>query len=516
MTTGIIVGICVVAICLIIVSFFLGKNTEKKSYSNTVGSAQAKARQIIDEAQKNAENAKMEALISAKEQILKSRNDLEAEIVKRRAEVADAERRTLKRDELSEKKAISLNERESQIQKKELELKDRIDRANILLEERTKELERVAMLSRNQAKEELVNAIRETMTHDIAKYIKDAEAKAREEGDKIAEGIIVSSIRRMATNSIAEATVATVQLPNDDMKGRIIGREGRNIRTLEALTGVECLIDDTPETVVLSGFDPVRREVARIALEKLILDGRIHPGRIEEVVEKSQKEVDSIIKQKGEEAVFEVGLHGLNHDLIKLIGRLHFRTSFSQNALLHSIEVAQLSGLMAAELGLDIKLAKRAGLLHDIGKAIDHEVESDHVSLGVDICKKYKERPEVINAVESHHGKVEPTNPISFIVGAADAISAARPGARKSTLENYLQRLKQLEDITNSYEGVERSFAVQAGREVRTLVNPEKVSDDEMVIMARNIARQIEDEMKYAGQIKVNVIRENRAVETAK
>ena len=385
-----------------------------------------------------------------------------------------------------------------------------------LSEKRVQELERISGLTSEQAKEYLLKTVEDEVKHDTAVMIKTLESRAKEEADKKAKEIVVNAIQRCAADHVAETTISVVQLPNDEMKGRIIGREGRNIRTLETLTGVELIIDDTPEAVVLSGFDPVRREVARIALEKLILDGRIHPARIEEMVEKAQKEVETLIKEEGEAATLEVGVHGIHPELVRLLGKLRFRTSYGQNVLKHSIEVAQLTGLLAGELGLDVKMAKRAGLLHDIGKAVDHEMEGSHIQLGVDLCRRYKESALVINAVEAHHGDVEPESLIACLVQAADTISAARPGARRETLETYTNRLKQLEDITNSFKGVEKSFAIQAGREVRVMVVPEVVSDSDMVIMARDISKQIEDQMEYPGQIKVSIVRESRAVDYAK
>ena len=402
------------------------------------------------------------------------------------------------------------------ITKKEEELGKQKQKVEELEKKRQQELERISGLTSEQAKEYLLKTVEDEVKHDTAVMVKTLESRAKEEADKKAKEYVVSAIQRCAADHVAETTISVVQLPNDEMKGRIIGREGRNIRTLETLTGVELIIDDTPEAVVLSGFDPIRREVARIALEKLILDGRIHPARIEEMVEKAQKEVEVLIKEEGEAATLEVGVHGIHPELVRLLGRMRFRTSYGQNALKHSIEVAQLSGLLAGEVGVDIKLAKRAGLLHDIGKSVDHEMEGSHIQIGVDLCKKYKESPIVINAVEAHHGDVEPESLIACIVQAADTISAARPGARRETLETYTNRLKQLEDITNSFKGVEKSFAIQAGREIRVMVVPEVVSDSDMVLMARDISKQIETQMEYPGQIKVSVIRESRAVGYAK
>ena len=386
----------------------------------------------------------------------------------------------------------------------------------VLSAKEKEELEKISGLTSDQAKDYLLKSVEDDVKHDTAKLIKELESKAKEEADKKAKEYVVTAIQRCAADHVAETTVSVVQLPNDEMKGRIIGREGRNIRTLETMTGVELIIDDTPEAVVLSGFDPVRREVARIALERLIVDGRIHPARIEEMVEKAQKEVENMMREEGEAAILEVGIHGIHPELIKLLGKMRFRTSYGQNALKHSIEVAQLSGLLASEIGVDVRMAKRAGLLHDIGKSVDHEMEGSHVQLGAELCKKYKESAVVINAVESHHGDVEPTSLISCIVQAADTISAARPGARRETLETYTNRLKQLEDITNSFKGVDKSFAIQAGREVRIMVVPEQISDDDMVLLARDVSKKVEDELEYPGQIKVNVIRESRVTDYAK
>ena len=508
------------ALAVIAISVFLaykyGRTQEKKESLNKLGSAESKARDILDDAIKKAESTKVNALLEAKEQILKQKTDLENELRERRKEVADIENRALKRDELSEKKANALDQKEEFLNKKELELQQNIEKVNALNEERTKSLEKIAGMNREQAKQELFEVVREDIKHDTAVYIKEQEAYAKEEVDKITKDLVLQTIQRCATDTVSSATISVVNLPNDDMKGRIIGREGRNIRAIEQLTGVELIIDDTPEAVVLSSFDPIRREIARLSLESLVLDGRIHPTRIEEIVERSRKEVDKVIKEQGEQAIMKLGLRGFNPELVKLLGRLHFRTSFGQNALVHSIEVAQLSALMAAELGLNVQMAKRAGLLHDIGKSIDKEVEGTHVSIGADICKKYKEPIEVLNSVESHHGDKPCTTPIAFLVAAADAISAARPGARRETVETYTQRLQQLEEITNSYDGVQTSYAVQAGREVRIMVIPEKVTEDDMTIMAKAIAKQIEEQMQYPGTIKVNVIRETRVQEVAK
>lgn len=488
----------------------------KRTYEEKIGSAEVKSREIIEEALKTAESKKREFLLEAKEESLKTRNELEKEVKERRSELQRYEKQVLSKEEKIEKKQELIDKKELAISEKEEKIAERSREVESLYEQGIEELQKISGLTTEQAKVFLLQTIEEDVKHDKAKLIKELDNKAKEEAEKKAREYIVTAIQRCAADHVTETTVSVVQLPNDEMKGRIIGREGRNIRTLEQLTGVELIIDDTPEAVVLSGFDPVRREVARVALERLIVDGRIHPARIEEMVVKAQKEVDSIMRSAGEAAVLEAGVHGIHPDLVKIIGRMKFRTSFGQNALKHSVEVALLSGLLASEVGLDPRLARRAGLLHDVGKAIDHEVEGSHVQLGAEICRKFKESPVVINAVESHHGDVGPDNLISCIVQAADAISAARPGARRETLETYTTRLQQLEEITNSFSGVEKSFAIQAGREVRIMVLPEKVSDDDMIILAHDVAKRIEEEMQYPGQIKVNVIRESRVQDIAK
>jgi len=516
-TSWIILGVAAVLLVIVaFVMFKIGQDRQKKIFNDTVGSADQKKREIIDEALKTAEAKKKEALLEVKEEALRSRNELEKEIRDRRNEVSKNEKRLQNKEEALDRKAELFERREQSLSAREENLSQKIADADAKRAEITRELETISGYTSEQAKEHLLKSLEEDVKKDSAKLVRELELQAREEASKKAQELIVTAIQRCAADHVAESTITVVQIPSDEMKGRIIGREGRNIRALETATGVELIIDDTPDAVVLSAFDPVRREVARIALEKLINDGRIHPARIEEMVEKAQKEVDNKIKEEGDKATQEVNVHGIHPELIKLLGRMYYRTSYGQNALKHSIEVAHLSGLMASELGLDARMARRAGLLHDIGKAVDHEMEGSHIQLGADLCKKYKESQIVINAVESHHGDVEPTNMISCIVQAADTISAARPGARRETIETYINRLKQLEEITNSYAGVEKSYAVQAGREVRVMVIPEKVSDADMVLMARNIAKQIEDEMQYPGTIRVNVIRESRVTEVAK
>ena len=488
----------------------------KKGIEQKIGNADDKAREIIDEALKTAEAKKREGLLEVKEESIRTKNELDREIKERRAEVTRYERRVQQKEENIDKKTDAIEKKEAYLAKREEEMRKQKEEISRLNEQRVQELERISGLTSDQAKEYLLKIVEDDVKHESAKMIKEMEHRAKEEADKKAKEYVVNAIQKCAADHVSEATISVVQLPSDEMKGRIIGREGRNIRTLETLTGVDLIIDDTPEAVVLSGFDPIRREVARIALEKLIVDGRIHPARIEEMVEKAQREVETMIKEEGEAAVLEVGVHGIHPELVRLLGKMKFRTSYGQNALKHSIEVAHLSGLLAAELGLDVRLAKRAGLLHDIGKAVDHEMEGSHIQLGAELCRKYKESATVINAVESHHGDVEPTSLIACIVQAADTISAVRPGARRETLETYTSRLKQLEDISNNFKGVDKSFAIQAGREVRVMVVPEQISDADMVLLARDISKQIEAELEYPGQIKVNVIRESRVTDYAK
>ena len=504
---------CVVVALL---TWVIATTYRKKVVESKIGSAESRAREIIDDAVKTAEATKKEALLEVKEESLKAKNEFEKETKERRAELQKYEKRVLSKEETVDKKADMLEKKEGALVKREEQLAKTKAEVEKLNEQRIQELERISGLTSEQAKEILLQTVEDEVKHDTAKLIKELETKAKEEAGKKAKEYIVNAIQKCAADHVSEATISVVQLPNDEMKGRIIGREGRNIRTLETMTGVDLIIDDTPEAVILSSFDPIRREVARIALEKLIVDGRIHPARIEETVEKAQKEVETMMREEGEAATLEVGVHGIHPELIRLLGKMKFRSSYGQNALKHSIEVAHLSGLLAAEIGVDVRQAKRAGLLHDIGKSVDHEVEGSHIQIGVDLCRKYKESALIINAVEAHHGDVEPESLIACIVQAADAISAARPGARRETLETYTNRLKQLEDITNSYKGVDKSFAIQAGREVRIMVIPEQISDADMVLLARDISKQIENELEYPGQIKVNVIRESRIIDYAK
>ena len=519
MTTIIISVIVAVVVALLIavpLTCKLAVENKAKKDAEVVGTAEDRARSIIDEALKTAETKKREALLEVKEESLRTKNELEKETKERRSELQKYERRVLSKEESVDKKADAVEKREAECTAKVAELQKREKKVDELEQKGVQELERISGLTSEQAKDELLKTVEDDVKVDVARLYKELENRAKEEAGKKAKEYVVNAIQKCAVDHVSETTISVVQLPSDEMKGRIIGREGRNIRTLETLTGVDLIIDDTPEAVVLSAFDPIRREVARVALEKLIVDGRIHPARIEEMVEKAQKEVEAQIREDGENAAMDVGVHGIHPELLKLLGRMKFRSSYGQNALKHSIEVAQLSGIIAGEVGVDVRMAKRAGLLHDIGKSIDHEVEGSHIQIGVDLCKKYKESAVVINTVASHHGDVEPESLVACIVQAADAISAARPGARRETLETYTNRLKQLEDITNEFKGVDKSFAIQAGREIRVMVVPEHVTDADMVLLARDIAKQIEAELEYPGQIKVNVIRESRAVDYAK
>ena len=506
----------VLALISSFIMFRRGISHRKKIAEAEIGSAESEAQRIVGEGVKQAENKKRESLLQAKEEIHKSRVELEKDIKDRRTEIQRLERRIVQKEESLDKKVESLEQKDEQLSKKLKEAQDIKAQTEDVLIQQKQELERISGMTADEGKDLLLRSLEGEVKHEMAMLIKENESKAREESERKAKEIIASSIQKCAADHVAEVTVSVVQLPNDEMKGRIIGREGRNIRTLETLTGIEFIIDDTPEAVILSGFDPIRREVARIALEKLIIDGRIHPARIEEMVEKARKEVDNTIRQTGDQATFDTGVHGLHPELIKLLGRLKYRTSYGQNVLLHSIEVCRLTGIMAAELGLDIALAKRCGLLHDIGKALDHENEGSHIELGAEVAKKHKEPAEVINSIMSHHGDSEAISTIAILVQAADSISAARPGARRETIETYIKRIEKLEEIADSFKGIEKSFAVQAGREVRIIVNPEDVSDDDMIILAREIANKIKDELEFPGQIKVNMIRETRVTEYAK
>ena len=512
----IIISVVITAIVAILITFIATKNYDKNVASKKVGSAEEKSREIIDNAVKTAEMEKSKILLDAKEESIKAKNEMEKEIRERRAEVSKSERRIQQKEDNLDRKLENVEKREAGLNSREERMNKEKAEIAKLNQQRLQELERISGLTSEQAKEMLLKALEEDVKTDAAKIVKESLAQAKDEVNKKARDIVVTAIQQCAADHVAEATISVVQLPSDEMKGRIIGREGRNIRALETLTGVELIIDDTPEAVVLSSFDPVRREIARLALEKLIVDGRIHPTRIEEMVEKARKEVENSIREAGEAATLEVGVHGINPELIKLLGRMKYRTSYGQNALKHSIEVGHLCGLLAAEVGEDVRVAKRAGLLHDIGKAVDKEMEGSHVQLGVELCKKYKESPVIINAVAAHHGDCEAESLIALLVQAADTISAARPGARRDTMDSYTNRIQQLEDITNDFKGVEKSFAIQAGREVRVMVVPDKVSDADMVLLARDISKRIEDEMQYPGQIKVNVIRESRVTDYAK
>ena len=512
----IVIAVIVTLIVAVPVTMAIANAYHQKVSDQKLGNAEERARAIIDEAVKNAETKKREALLEAKEESLRTKNELDKEILERRAEIQRNEHRIMQKEENLDKKLEAVEKKEAGFVAREEEINKQKAEVAKLNQQRVQELERISGLTSEQAKDFLLKTVEEDVKLDAAKLVKESVAQAKEEANKKARDIVVTAIQKCAADHVAETTISVVQLPNDEMKGRIIGREGRNIRTLETLTGVELIIDDTPEAVILSAFDPVRREIARIALEKLIVDGRIHPARIEEMVEKAQKDVETLIREEGEAATLEVGVHGIHPELVKLLGRMRYRTSYGQNALKHSIEVAHLAGLLAAEVGVDVRTAKRAGLLHDIGKAVDHDMEGSHIQLGASLCRKYKESAVVVNAVEAHHGDVEPESLIACLVQAADTISAARPGARRETLEAYSNRLKQLEDITNSFKGVEKSFAVQAGREIRVMVVPDQVSDADMVLLARDISKQIESELEYPGQIKVNVIRESRVTDYAK
>jgi len=515
-TVKIIIAVLITAIIVTIIAWKSAIAYRIKVVEAKIGSADEKAREIIDEALKTAETKKREALLEAKEESLRTKNELERETKERRAELQRYEKRVLSKEEALDRKTEALEQKETKVSAVEQELKKTKAEIDQFHQKQVQELEKISGLTSEQAKEYLIKTVEDEVKHETAMLIKNLDQKAKDEADKKAKDYVITAIQKCAADHVAETTISVVQLPNDEMKGRIIGREGRNIRTLETMTGVDLIIDDTPEAVILSAFDPVRREVARLALERLIVDGRIHPARIEEMVEKAQKDVEAMMREEGEAATLEVGVHGIHPELVRLLGKMKFRTSYGQNALKHSIEVAILSGLLAGEIGVDVRLAKRAGLLHDIGKSVDHEMEGTHVQIGVDLCKKYKESPVVINSVEAHHGDVEFQSLISCIVQAADTISAARPGARRETLETYTNRLKQLEDIANAFKGVEKSYAIQAGREVRVIVVPDQINDDEMILLARDLSKKIEAELEYPGQIKVNVIRESRVTDYAK
>ncbi len=511
-----IVLIVIGGIMLAVAGFAAGIIYRKKVAEREIGSAEAEATRLINEAIRSGENRKKEMLLEAKDEIHKSRTEYEREVKERRSELSKQERRLQQKEESLDKKTDAFERKEEELSRRLNEAAQTRAQAEEIKQQQLTTLEQISGLTQEQAKQYLLESVENDVRHESAMKIKEIEAQLKDEADEKAREIIATAIQRCAADHAAETTVSVVPLPNDEMKGRIIGREGRNIRTLETITGVDLIIDDTPEAITVSSFDPVRREVARLALEKLILDGRIHPTRIEDMVEKARKEVDRTIREEGERACYETGVHNLNPELIKILGRQKYRTSYGQNVLNHSIEVSHIAGLMAAELGVDVALAKRAGLLHDLGKSIDHEVEGSHVQLGADLARKYKENPVVINAIEAHHGDVEPKTIIAVLVQAADAVSAARPGARRENVENYIRRLQKLEELTGSYPGVEKAFAIQAGREVRIMVKPEEVTEDNMILLARDIAKRIEAELEYPGQIKVNVIRETKAVEYAK
>ncbi len=511
-----IVGIIVALLVGVLIGFALGVKWRKQVAEKEISSAEEEAKRIINESIKSAESKKREALVEAKEEILKARNDFERDQKERRADLQKQERRLQQKEETLDRKTENIEKKEELLQTKLTELEEAREEVSTIKKTQMEVLERLSGFTAEEAKAYLIHQLEAEVTHESAMKIREIEAQFKEEADTKAKEILSLAIQRCAADHVAEATVSVVPLPNDEMKGRIIGREGRNIRTLETMTGVDLIIDDTPEAITVSCFDPVRREIARIALEKLIQDGRIHPARIEEMVEKAKREVDATIKAEGERAVFETNVHGLHPELVKLLGRMKYRTSYGQNVLNHSIEVSHLAGLLAAEIGADVTQAKRAGLLHDLGKSIDHEVEGSHVQIGVELARKYKENEDVVHAIEAHHNDVEPRTIVACLVQAADAVSAARPGARRENLENYIKRLEKLEEVTSSFPGVEKSFAIQAGREVRIMVAPEKVSEDQMVLLARDIAKKIEEELEYPGQIKVNMIRETKVVEYAK
>ncbi len=505
-----------VAVVVAIIAFVFGMTFRKKIAEKAIASAEEEAKRIVNDSIKTAENKKRELLIEAKEEIHKNRNEFDREMKERRSELQKQEKRVVQREESLDKKHEAVEQKDAALAKKIKENETLNEELKLVKRSQLEMLEKISGYTVEEAKQYLIENLESEVRHDYAVRLKDLEAQFKDEADDKARKLISLAIQKCAADHVAEATVSVVPLPNDEMKGRIIGREGRNIRTLETLTGVDLIIDDTPEAITLSSFDPVRREVARLSLEKLIADGRIHPARIEEMVDKARREVDLVIKQEGERATFDTGVHGLNPEIIKLLGRLRFRTSYGQNVLKHSIEVAHIAGLLAAELGVDVMLAKRAGLLHDLGKSVDHEIEGSHVTIGVDLAKKYKESEEVIHAIHAHHGDVEPSTVVACLVQAADAISAARPGARRENLENYIKRLEKLEEIATSFAGVERSYAIQAGREVRIVVKPDEVNDDELVLLSRELAKKIESELDYPGQIKVHLIRETRAIDYAK